>query len=181
MPHIQRWFVCEEKFVLHDGVSLTGAQARDARLVGVRNAGRVRLLLVDEIKVHGVGLMRKIAPGLELVRPDSVAMTFGYGIYMRTSHTRDRAALLHHLVHVAQMEELGGSEHYIKRYINDCLQYGYENAPLEIQARYITQEAMQASGPHESASRFRTYGAVAFDAGNAGTIRPWSVQRHVVG
>ena len=162
MPHIQRWFVCEEATILRNGVALTGSQARDARLAGVQNPGRVRVLPVEEIKVHGIGLMRKLAPGLQLVRPDSSAMTFGYGIVIRRLYAKDRAVLLHHLVHVAQMEELGGSENYVKRYVNDCLHFGYGNAPLEIQARFITEQAMRVVTPGDACSRYRTYASTDF-------------------
>lgn len=174
MPHIQRWFVCEEAAILRNGVPLTGSQAADARLAGVQNPGRVRVLQVEEIKVHGVGLMQKLAPGLELVRPESTAMTFGYGIYIRKLYARDRAVMLHHLVHVAQMEELGGSENYIKRYVNDCLQFGYANAPLEIQARFVTEQAIGVLTPRDACSRFRTYAAVGLSEN--GRRKSWSPQ-----
>ncbi len=181
VPHIQRWFVCEEATVRRSGAALTASQARDARLAGVQNPGRVRILPVDEIKIHGIGLMQKLAPGLQLVRPDSRAMTFGYGIIIRRMYAKDRAVLLHHLVHVAQMEELGGSENYIKRYVNDCLQFGYGNAPLEIQAKFITEQAMQAATPHDACSRYRTYAAVDFSPDDSATSWSWRPGRQPVG
>jgi hypothetical protein len=174
MPHIQRWFVCEEATIQRNGIPLTAAQARDAGLAGVQKPGRVRVMAVEEIKVHGIGLMQKLAPGLQLIRPDSSAMTFGYGIIIRRLYAKDRSVLLHHLVHVAQMEELGGSENYIKRYINDCLQFGYGNAPLEIQARFITEQAMQVVSPRDPCSRYRTYAAVDFSGDETAGTGSWS-------
>ena len=181
MPHIQRWFVCEESTILRSGVPLNGSQASDARLAGVQNVGRVRVLAVEEIRVHGVGLMQKLAPGLELVRPDSSAMTFGYGIYIRRLYAKDRAVMLHHLVHVAQMEELGGSENYIKRYVNDCLHFGYGKSPLEIQARFITEQAMQVVSPRDACNRYRTYAAVGFTGDGAQEGWSWRPSRQPVG
>ena len=181
MPHIQRWFVCEEAAILRNGIALTGSQAKEARLAGVQKPGRVRVQAVDEIKVHGIGLMQKLAPGLQLVRPDSSAMTFGYGIIIRRIYAKDRAVLLHHLVHVAQMEELGGSENYIKRYVNDCLQFGYGNAPLEIQARFITEQAMQVVTPQDACSRYRTYAAVDFSGDDSANSWSWRPSRQPVG
>lgn len=181
MPHIQRWFVNEEATILRNGVPLTGLQAGDAILAGVQNLRRVRVLQVEEIRVHGVGLMQKLAPGLELVRADSAAMTFGYGIYIRRLYAKDRAVMLHHLVHVAQMEELGGSENYIKRYVNDCLHFGYGKAPLEIQARFITEQAMRMGSPRDAGNRFRTYAAVSFADDNAREGHLWRPSRQPAG
>jgi hypothetical protein len=143
MPHIQCWFADEQRSILNSGVPLSAAQNQDALLAGVRRPEQIRLQLVDQLRVHGARLMRKLAPDLELIRPNTVAMTFGYGIYLLRKHQEDRAAMVHHFVHVAQMEKLGGVKEYIDRYIRNCISFGYANAPLEIQARAVTARILK--------------------------------------
>ncbi len=142
MPALREWCLHEEKTILDKGVPLTEYETLDARLAGVRHPDRVRLLLVDRLRLTSIGLLRRVLPALEIIRPTSAAMTLGYGIYVCKSSRHDRGVMVHHFVHSAQSERLAGIDHYISTYIQQCLDFGYNAAPLEIEARETTRQIL---------------------------------------
>ncbi len=142
MPALRQWCLHEEKVILDKGIPLTDHEILDARLAGVRHPDRVRLLLVDHLRLTSIGLLRRVLPALEIIRPTSAAMTLGYGIYVRKNSRHDREVMVHHFVHAAQSERLAGIDHYISMYIQECLNYGYNAAPLELEARELTRRVL---------------------------------------
>ncbi len=142
MPALREWCLHEERVILNAGAPLMDYETLDARLAGVRQPERLRLLQVDHLRLTSIGLLRRVLPALEIVRPTSVAMTLGYGIYICKSSRHNREVLVHHFVHAAQSERLGGIDHYISTYIQQCLEYGYNAAPLELEAREMTLQIL---------------------------------------
>ena len=66
---------------------------------------------------------------------DTIGLTLGYGIYLVAGHRLDLRLIAHELRHVAQYEECASIPAFLDRYLREILEFGYENAPLEVDAR----------------------------------------------
>ncbi|HEY3332980.1 MAG TPA: hypothetical protein VGK19_23305 [Capsulimonadaceae bacterium] len=80
------------------------------------------------------GLLSVLGPG---------AMTMDNGIYVCRQFDGDLGLVAHELAHVAQYERLGGVGPFLKEYISQCIQIGYDNAPLEVEARAVSSRYCQ--------------------------------------
>src|SRR5439155_25833465 len=86
------------------------AQIADARLVGVAEQERVRLLYVPEIPVPEHPALRAAANATQLISPFTGGLTLRYGILIRSDCRSRRPMVVHELGHTAQSDRLGGFE-----------------------------------------------------------------------
>jgi hypothetical protein len=120
LPLAIQWAKSQELLILEHGTALGGRQIEDAACVGVRNAGRVRLLLVDRIPFPENHELAEAARRAQIITDASRAVTIGHGILIRADSWQDRGLLVHSLVHVAQFERSGGDmESFVEVYLND--------------------------------------------------------------
>ena len=120
LPLAIQWAKTQELLILEHGTALGGRQIEDAGRVGVRNAGRVRLLLVDRIPFPANPELAEAARRAQIITDASRAVTIGHGILIRGDSWQDRGLLVHSLVHVAQFERSGGClESFVEQYLND--------------------------------------------------------------
>lgn len=130
-----------QRRILKSGTPLFGRTLEDARLAGVADPLRVRVLLVDRIP----NPLR--APFSWLERRSGVCvggaagLTLGHGIFILRRCEHHRALLLHELAHVAQYERLGGIRRFLCVYLRECMVNGYADAPLEVEARRVESHA----------------------------------------
>lgn len=131
-PAIARWVAAQEKRILKEGQPLDGEMRGFAEALGIGDASKVRVMIVDRIPLPvSPGLVeRGMRAGFPMFAPGGMAL--GRGIYLLPGHGR---SLPHELVHVAQYERLGGIVPFIWRYVVECLNSGYSDAPLEVEAR----------------------------------------------
>jgi hypothetical protein len=119
LPLAIQWAKTQELLILEHGTALSSRQIEDARRVGVRNAGRVRLLLVDRIPFPENQELAEAARRTQIITDASRAATIGHGILVRGDSWQDRGLLVHSLVHVAQFERNGSLESFVEEYLND--------------------------------------------------------------
>ncbi len=62
-----------------------------------------------------------------------------YGIFIHNNFSKDRCTIIHELVHTMQCEKLGGLDPFLKKYLWECIEIGYPEAPME-------QEAIRLAG-----------------------------------
>lgn len=62
-----------------------------------------------------------------------------FGIYILESERENANLLAHELVHWRQYQEQGLIPFYLN-YLNQLSQYGYDNMPMEIEARYLEND-----------------------------------------
>lgn len=79
-------------------------------------------------------VLRQVANQLNFLGPDTIGLTLGYGVYLRKGYMDDRL-LSHEFRHVRQYEIAGSIAAFIDEYIRQIFQYGYLNAPYEVDAR----------------------------------------------
>ena len=81
--------------------------------------------------------IKQLAADLGMITPDTLAITFGYGIFIREDRSQDRPTLVHECAHVAQYEKLG-LEDFLMQYVVQIFKHGYDNAPMEREALAAT-------------------------------------------
>ena len=117
----------------------------DARLAGVRDCERVRVLVVDRIPLPESGELADAARRTRIITEDTRCVGFGHAVMIRAEAWGDRELLLHNLVHVAQCERSGGLEQWIRQYLFDrqtCATFTVGS--LEDEARRIAREICAA-------------------------------------
>ena len=78
--------------------------------------------------------LRNAATQVALLGPETHGLTLGYGINVVEGYFTVRL-LRHELRHVYQYEQAGSIEGFLAEYIPQVLQFGYEHAPFEVDAR----------------------------------------------
>jgi hypothetical protein len=134
LPLAVDWASEEEERILREGVALTAGEMQDAKAVGVQQPERVRLLQVPAIPRPAEARLAAAADAIQFLTPATRGLTLSHGIFIRSDCWRDRALIVHELVHVAQYERLGGISPFLRQYLSQCLTNGYPEAPLEKEA-----------------------------------------------
>jgi hypothetical protein len=145
LPVAFDWAKAQEQFVLARGTPLTDRYLEDAGLVGVRDAARVRVLVVDRIPMPEHKELAEAARRTQIISNSSRGVTIGHGIIIRADCWGDRELIVHQLVHVAQCERCGGLEGYVQQYLSErqnCPQF--TPGSFEEEARRVAHEICAA-------------------------------------
>lgn len=134
LPLASEWAAEEERRIILTGEVLSASQLADAREVGVSHPERVRLLHVPEIPMPEHPALRQAAELTQLISPRTAGLTLRYGIFVRSDHRSDRRLIAHELAHTAQYERLGGFDPFLRKYLWECIDIGYPEAPMEQEA-----------------------------------------------
>ena len=124
------------------GTPLDEQQLLLATDIGIKNPKKVRIVYVDEVPFpHENFALKVLGEALGFIGEGIVnnAQVFGYSIYIRTGYELNRPRLAHELVHVLQIER-SDLETIISQHFSDLAKYGYENAPLEVEAFKANQK-----------------------------------------
>ena len=137
VPLAVEWAELQEAAILREGRALDAAERRVAAAVGVREPELVRLLVVARIpEPDHHPLLANACATLGFLGPGTAGLTLGHGVYLqKAAFALSRRLLPHELRHVAQYEEAGSIADYLAVYIPELLQYGYDAAPFEVDAR----------------------------------------------
>ena len=131
IPLACEWAAAQEQRILTTGEALSDTMLADAHLVGVAAPERVRLLYVPEIPIPDNPTVRVAILETQFLSPLTRGLTLRYGIFIRSDCRFDRTMVIHELGHTAQYERLGGFEPFLRRYVFECLTFGYPEAPME--------------------------------------------------
>ncbi|HEY2138987.1 MAG TPA: hypothetical protein VGH00_02835 [Chthoniobacterales bacterium] len=149
-PLACEWAKNQEAYVLQHGVALAGDQIADAERAGVKDPGRVRVLVVDRIALPEEKELADAARRAQIITDSSRAVTIGYGIVVRADSWQDRELLLHQLVHVAQCERSGGLEPFVREYLLDRRgSRDFSLGSFEDEARSLARETCAGRKPAE--------------------------------
>ena len=134
LPLATGWAAEQEQRILRDGVPLSDCEISDARAVGVKEPERVRLLPVESIPAPTHPVLKAACTATNFVPAAPCGLTLFYGVFVRSDHWRDRALIVHELVHTAQYERLGGIEPFLRQYLLECATVGYTRSSMESEA-----------------------------------------------
>jgi len=139
LPLAIDWAQDMESYCLAQGKPLAFWQIADARDVGVLDHGRVRICLVDHVPQPAHHELMAAAEEVGFLGPETLGLTLGYGIFICRTHMGRRWLLRHELRHVAQCEKAGGLGGFLTEYLRQVVSLGYDQAPLEVDARRFEQ------------------------------------------
>lgn len=137
LPLAVEWAAEQEQRILKQGVVLLPPEIADAKAVGVQQPERVRLLSVRVVPRPGNPSLRAACDVIQFLTSETRGLTLGHGILIRDDCWRDRALIAHELVHIAQYERFGGIQPFLQQYLIECLTAGYNDSPLENEARRV--------------------------------------------
>jgi len=115
--------------------------------LGIARIDDIRVLVVDAVPVptHRPTLYREgerrglWGPGIA-----GNAQVFGHGVAVTQEVLDDKGKMAHELMHIRQIERFGAVEDFVVEYLRQIAEYGYANAPLEVEA--FEQNARYGSG-----------------------------------
>jgi hypothetical protein len=140
LPLAVKWAERAEKRILLEGVPLVEPHLSDAKMMGVEYPEKIRLLKVPSIPLPNNPIVKFAAHFTGLVSPHTAGMALRYGIFIREDFSGDRNLIAHECVHTSQYERLGGFNAFLSRYLRECLEIGYPEAPLEQEAMLKSAE-----------------------------------------
>jgi hypothetical protein len=148
LPLAYQWAKAQEEYVLAHGTPLSSQHMADARLAGVRDCERVRVLVVDRIPLPEGPELAEAARRIQILTEDTRCIGVGHAIIIRAEAWGDRELLLHNLVHIAQCERSGGLEPWVRQYLVDRQHSpSFGICSLEEEARRIAREICATGAP----------------------------------
>lgn len=117
------------------GTPLNASELEIARAVGVASPERVRVEMVgDRLPMPDDADLHAAAVQAGLMGPGMVGLTLGHAIFICRGH-KTRRLLSHELRHVHQYEQHGSIAGFLPIYLQQVIEVGYSDAPLERDAR----------------------------------------------
>ena len=146
LPRAIAWAEAKSDEVLKEGKPLSTEGLALARAVGVARPELIRVSLVESLPLPEDPELREAALQSGLLGPTMVGISFGHAIYICNGHATNRL-LSHECRHVYQYETAGSIAAFLPLYLDQIITYGYEQAPLEIDAR---NHERNVTGKHEA-------------------------------
>jgi hypothetical protein len=134
LPHAVAWAEFQSQHVASLGIALPDPLLNVARFVGVQRPELIRVKLVDQLPLPEEPTLRQAAIETGLLGPGMVGLTLGYSIFLVHGHDNVRL-ISHECRHVHQYEVLGSIEKFMPVYLQQIVDFGYQSAPLEVDAR----------------------------------------------
>ncbi|MBQ4810139.1 hypothetical protein J8M20_02280 [Pseudoalteromonas luteoviolacea] len=136
LPQYIEWAYTVEEKGLMAGKSLSERELSLAKEIGITNPEKIKIVYVEEVPFpHENFALKTLGEALGFIGEGIInnAQVFGYTIYVRNGFDLNKPKLAHELVHVLQMERMG-LDNVVTQHFSDLAQYGYNNAPLEVEA-----------------------------------------------
>ncbi len=134
IPKAIEWAEAQSAIIAKIGRPLDDTGLLLAASVGVAKPGLIRLAEVPALPPPDDPELRRASMVIGLFGPHMIGMTFGYGIYVCRGQVTKRL-LAHEFRHVFQYEQAGSIAAFLPVYMMQIASVGYEDAPLEIDAR----------------------------------------------
>lgn len=147
-----RWANKHNNKIQQEGESLTSKEKQLAQKVGVVDVEKVRLLVVPKIPTPQHPVLTRASKAIGFMSSSPAGLTLGHSIYI-CENFRSERLLSHELRHVQQYEHYGSIKQFLREYLSQIFEYGYTNAPLEVDARQHEVFQHAESGYNDSFSR----------------------------
>jgi hypothetical protein len=134
LPPAIEWAEARSREILETGMPLSDTGIVLARAVGVVHPEKIRVSTVTALPMPDDLELRSLALDAGLLGPGMVGLTLGYGIYLCDGYFSDRL-VSHECRHVYQYECAGSIGEFLPQYLQQIAEFGYENAPYEVDAR----------------------------------------------
>lgn len=134
LPSAVAWVEDQSRRALETGQPLDATGLALASRVGVQHPERIRTQIVDALPLPEESALRQAALATGLLGPGMVGLTFGHSIFIVRGHMSPRL-LSHECRHVYQYETAGSIAAFLPVYLQQIATVGYQEAPLEWDAR----------------------------------------------
>jgi hypothetical protein len=138
LPRATAWAGTSSREAGASGRSLEKKEIAVARAVGVRVPELIRVATVETLPLPEDPELRAAAIQTGLLGPHMAGLTLGYSILVCRGHETFRL-LSHEFRHVSQYERFGSIAAFLPEYLKQIIEFGYENAPFEVEARAFEQ------------------------------------------
>lgn len=128
------WAEQQASVIAANGKPLAGDELMMVHKAGVVRPELIRIMPVAIVPLPDDPLLRQWAKQLGVFGHGAIGLTIGYGIYIREG-CRSLQVLSHEFRHVYQFEQAGSVAVGVQRYLEQLIEFGYHNAPLELDAR----------------------------------------------
>jgi hypothetical protein len=140
LPLAVKWAEAKEKVILSHGTALSPQYVQDAKLVGVKYPERVRIYEVFQIPIPKHPILKAAAEATQLITPATIGISLRYGIFIHNNFSDDRYTIVHELAHTMQCERFGGLYPFLTKYLRECIEIGYPQAPMEQEAIRLAEK-----------------------------------------
>jgi len=140
LPRAIEWAVARSQEAAACGRSLSEREIAIARAVGVRQPELIRVYVVDSLPLPEDSALRAAALQTGLLGPHMAGLTIGYSVLVCRGNETVHL-LSHEFRHVHQYECFGSIGAYLPVYLKQIVDFEYENAPFEIDARAHERDA----------------------------------------
>ena len=137
LPRAADWVADMETDVLRNGEALNETELGFARRIGIATPEKIRLMRVECMPQPSDPTLAWAANETGLLGPSVAGVTFRYAIFVRSDFWRELRLVIHEMPHTHQYERIGGILPFLKQYISECVTAGYDNSPLELEARAV--------------------------------------------
>lgn len=134
LPKALAWAEGTAALIDQHGSPLMDEELAMGRRVGVLHPGRVRVAVVEQMPLPDDPELRQAGEEVGLFTPRTAGLTLGYGVILVQREIYP-GLVAHELRHVHQFEAAGGITAFLPRYLLELLQFGYDDAPSEVDAR----------------------------------------------
>ena len=134
LPLAVRWAEEMNELGQARGALLDDDRQKIARDAGVARPERIRILQTAQMPQPDHPLLREASRQTGLLGPDTTGLTLGYTIFLQPGYLTTRL-LSHEFRHVHQYETFGSIAKFLAEYLRQIVEYGYYDAPLEVDAR----------------------------------------------
>lgn len=135
LPRAIVWAEFQSQHVLTFGTPLSSKGINLASSVGVQKPENIRVGVVETLPLPEDPELRKAAIQTGLLGPGMVGLTLGYAVLLCQGHDSSPRLLSHEFRHVYQYEVFGSIQQFLPVYLSQIVHFGYESAPLEVDAR----------------------------------------------
>ena len=134
IEEIIAWAEAQSKHILSEGRPLWGFPLALAAEVGVKRYDCIRVLRVGVMPTPSCPDLKSIMVQAGMLRPHLSAMAFGYGVCGPLGFTTG-PILAYQFRRVQQYEAAGSIADFMREYITQIEQFGYQDAPHNVDAR----------------------------------------------
>lgn len=134
LPKAIAWAEREANEALKTGAPLNETGTRLATLVGVQHPELIRIVEATALPFPSDSELALAATQTGLLGPGTAGLTLGYAVFILAGQRSNRL-ISHECRHVYQYEAAGSIATYLPIYLQQIISYGYEQAPLEVDAR----------------------------------------------
>ena len=135
LPLAIAWAEEQEALALEKGVALGAVGCSLARTAGVRQPGKIRIVVARTLPYPAHPLLQEAAAQAGILGPDTVGLTLGHAVFLLEGREADLRLVSHELRHVQQYENAGSIRDFLPVYLRQVIELGYDNSPLERDAR----------------------------------------------